>query len=73
MRAEDFRVGLEGDRGAGCAAGDGPEVLRAAAGGVAAFEFHLVDAAVAADLGLAPLAERVHRLGAHAVQPGATR
>src|SRR5262249_9184456 len=60
--------GLEGDRRARLARRRGAEVLQLA-GGVAALELHLEDAAVAAHLGLAPFRERVHGLRAHAVQP----
>ncbi len=64
---EDFGIGLERDQRAGALGG--ADVLDLG-GRLAAGVLLLVDPAVAAHLGLGPLAKRRHRLGAHAVQAG---
>ena len=66
---EDLRVGLEGDLGAGAAAWPAPMSLTSVVGLAALVLLH-VDLAVAADLGLGPLAQGGDRLGADAVQAG---
>ena len=62
---EDLRVGLEGDLGAGLLrVADDRHLL----GRFALRETHLVDLAVAPDLGLEPFRDRVDALRADAVQ-----
>ena len=62
---EDGRVGLEGDQRAGALGlADDGQLLR----GHAARELHRVDLAVARDLDLEPVRERIDALGADAVQ-----
>jgi hypothetical protein len=62
---EDRGVGLEGDFGA--ALGGCPDLFRGALGR-ASLELLLVHHAAAANLGLAPVGEEIHRLEADAVQ-----
>jgi hypothetical protein len=63
---ENFRVGVEGDLGAGAVAGAAAEFFDFG-GGPAAFVFLDINLATAANLGLGPIGQRGDGLGSHPV------